>query len=288
MSTPTAPRLVVVGDVMLDHVLEFDEEQAPDEKVVPTWSDTHIGGTALNAAVVAHRLGAPVDLVSRVGDDPIGPWLLDQVRSLGLPTTHIQTARGPSPRATILLRPTRRTVVVEAGVASGLRMPSDSRLRESDLVYVSYSPQAAADLVDQGHGDQVILGLEAWMLHEPRLLSSLRRVRLVITNWAGWLAIAALRRHQRPERLIVTKGAEGAEIRTADGHIQSVPPHAVVAQDATGAGDAFAGTLCRYLLDGFDLLDSAKRAAIAGALVATARGARGYVPDEAAIQACLR
>lgn len=57
--------------------------------------------------------------------------------------------------------------------------------------------------------------------------------------------------------------------------------------DATGAGDAFCGTLAASLAAGADLLGASRRAVVAGALSVTALGARAGLPTAAAIDQAL-
>ena len=49
----------------------------------------HLGGAPLNVAINLHRLGAPVRLVSRVGDDDLGKRLLENLEAIGVMTKHV-------------------------------------------------------------------------------------------------------------------------------------------------------------------------------------------------------
>ena len=87
----------------------------------------------------------------------------------------------------------------------------------------------------------------------------------------------------------VTSGAAGAELFTAERRL-AVPGFAVDAVDTTGAGDAFMACLLSELLKAglaFDdeavLKQALSRAAVAGAITTTRRGAMGSMPDEGEI-----
>jgi ribokinase len=66
-------------------------------------------------------------------------------------------------------------------------------------------------------------------------------------------------------------------IVTRDGEID-IPPFVVRAVDTTGAGDAACGALATALGQGIDLAGAARRAAAAGALAATRKGAVPSLP----------
>lgn len=56
--------------------------------------DVHVAGAELNACAAAARLGARAALASRVGDDPLGRRVVDQVRALGVGTGLISVDPG--------------------------------------------------------------------------------------------------------------------------------------------------------------------------------------------------
>jgi ribokinase len=62
-------------------------------------------------------------------------------------------------------------------------------------------------------------------------------------------------------------------------------PPAVTPVDTTGAGDCFCGALARALADGAALADAVGYAVTAAALSTTGPGARGALPDDAAVRA---
>ena len=49
------------------------------------------GGDALNTAIALSRLGIPVTMAGRVGDDLNGRFVLDQCRKLGMDVSHVVT-----------------------------------------------------------------------------------------------------------------------------------------------------------------------------------------------------
>ncbi len=88
--------------------------------------------------------------------------------------------------------------------------------------------------------------------------------------------------------VIVTRGASGVEVSTAD-HRSPTSHRALAVEpiDTTGAGDSFCGALAARLAAGVGLDDAIRWAIVAGALATTVDGAIPSIPDAAAIEARL-
>jgi ribokinase len=99
--------------------------------------------------------------------------------------------------------------------------------------------------------------------------------------------LAAIARTIPTRNVVVTLGERGALVVPRDGRIDHVPAPAVTAVDTTGAGDCFCGALSVSLACGASLVEAARYAVGAAALSTTAAGARGYLPDDAAVRSVL-
>jgi ribokinase len=86
---------------------------------------------------------------------------------------------------------------------------------------------------------------------------------------------------------VVTLGARGALVVPVAGVplLQAPPPTTAV--DSTGAGDCFCGALAQALAGELDLPAAVRSAVTAAALSTTGSGARGALPDAAAVEALL-
>ena len=72
----------------------------------------------------------------------------------------------------------------------------------------------------------------------------------------------------QPGALVMTEGADGGYVDTANGRKRFAPARAPSpVLGAYGAGDSFAGALTWYLASGLDAVDAAERAAVHGAAV---------------------
>jgi len=86
--------------------------------------------------------------------------------------------------------------------------------------------------------------------------------------------------------VVVTLGANGAALHTADG-VSMVSPFAVDAIDTTGAGDTFCGSLSARLALGEPIDVALRYASAAAALSTTRRGAVPSVPRADEVAAML-
>jgi ribokinase len=90
----------------------------------------------------------------------------------------------------------------------------------------------------------------------------------------------------RSTTTLVSLGAAGASLRTADGD-EAIPAMRVEAVDTVGAGDTLNGALAGGLADGLALADAARRAVAAASLAVTRAGAREGMPTTAELDAAL-
>ena len=88
------------------------------------------------------------------------------------------------------------------------------------------------------------------------------------------------------KRALITLASAGSLLVEADG-VEFFEPFKVDVVDTTAAGDAFAGYLAASLAEGVELRSAIPRAAAAGALAVTKRGASPSLPVAAEVDAFL-
>lgn len=219
---------VAVGDVMLDIHLP-----APDGARLHAPVDVGIGGSAVNAARAAARLGQRAVVVGRVGDDAAGRLIASELVRGGID-------------ALLELDPelsTGTTVYVGAAVVAdrGANVRLDApELPVAKVTLVSgYLPEPAP-ILERAHGlrgfdtQGVAAPLDADVLIGPDLEAT------------GAPVVCA------------THGADGATA-TAHGETVSVRPSRVLEVAPVGAGDAFAAAFVLALADGLPLQTSLER-----------------------------
>lgn len=270
-------RVAVVGDAAIDHYLWMNPGQLAAEKSSSLRSEWFPGGTGANAAVAVARLDGSVSLFSHVGDDQLGNWVLDGLAAEGVGTEHVVRLNGHTTTALVLFQGDRRSVVVAPGVANApFPRESIAEMLTFDLVYCSYAPHTAIALAHAGAGGRVVLGLEPWML-DDELRLALPQFMVVVVNQDGFEALGDV----PPDvALVETRGSDGIRLHGLTGRIDfaAIPTDAV---DTTGAGDAFAGALCRYLSDGDELRGAAAKAVQVAAMATRGFGSQTCLPRSA-------
>jgi ribokinase len=280
----SSPRVLVVGDTAFDHYLYVAPSAGADEKEALEAAIRTMGGTGANAAVVAATLGASVTLVTMLGDDPIGDWLHQELEASPIHDVRAQVYPGGSMIATIISQGDGRRVLVDPGGSRPLRLTEDIGLDGFDVTYVTFAPECAVEVVARRPAGLVVVGAEHWMFGDPGFSSGVLAADVVVTNEAGWAAWAP--RAAIPT-VVVTRGSRGATLYRPDASAAHFPAPAVTAVDATGAGDAFAGSLVASLGRGIPIEAAVERAVIAGAIATTRRGSRPAFQSDAELDPAL-
>jgi 5-dehydro-2-deoxygluconokinase len=89
------------------------------------------------------------------------------------------------------------------------------------------------------------------------------------------------------ELAVVKQGPKGVLAVDRDGGVAEVPPLPVTVLNGLGAGDAFGGSVCHGLLEGWDLETVMRHANAAGAIVASRLECSSAMPTPGEIEAAL-
>ena len=272
----SAPDFVAIGLVTLDR---FGEATRP-------------GGSALYAAVTAHRLGLSVGLLTSHGDDfplEVIPPKIEVVSVPAADTTRFEHRHEPAGRISHV-RSTASPLTADD-------VPDDWRdaslcllapvVDEVDPLMATLFTDGAVGAAAQGWVRHVkpdgLVIPRAWTSPE-RLLQSVQALFLSREDIRGQEAEAA-EWFQRMPVGVLTADRVGA-LLFVNGERYEVQPRAAREVDPTGAGDVFAATfLIQYQRDG-DPWAAAAAAACAGALAIEGEG-WSAVADRAALDAAL-
>ncbi|RMF72489.1 MAG: ribokinase [Acidobacteria bacterium] len=300
--------VLVFGSLNVDLVVRAPELPVPGQTVLGDAFAQGAGGKGANQAVAAARLGSKVRMFGRVGDDPFGRMLLEELRRADVETAGVridETAHTGT--ALIVVAPDGENQIavapganahVEAEDARGLQifMDSDSVLLLQLEVPIDASMAAAR--AARLAGARVVLDpapapdeppaelLRAATVLTPNESEASRLSGVMVESIEGAIQAGRVLRRRYGTAVVVTVGDKGAVVVDERG-ITPVPPWPVDAVDAVGAGDAFNGALADGLARGLSLVDAARRAAAAGALATTVRGALPSMPTREALDAFI-
>ncbi|WP_108999552.1 ribokinase [Streptomyces rishiriensis] len=296
--------LLVVGSANADLVIGVERRPAAGETVLGSDLAVHPGGKGANQAVAAARLGARTALLARVGDDAHGRLLLDAQRAAGVDTTGVLAGGAPTGVALITVDPSGDNSIVVSPGANGRLTPADVRAA-SGLLHASKVVSAQLEIPletvvevvrNLAPGGRFVLNpspprplpAEVLAVCDPLIVNE--HEAKVILGEAGDTAAdpedwARLLLAKGPRSVVVTLGAEGALVASADGGVRRVAPVKVDAVDTTGAGDSFTAALAWRLGAGASLAQAAAYAARVGAVSVTRRGAQESFPTAEEVDA---
>jgi 5-dehydro-2-deoxygluconokinase len=276
-----------------------------------------LGGSATNVAVAAARLGRSSAVITKVGDDPFGPYVRGAMRDFGVDPSRVGT------------HPTLRTPVVFCEIFPPdnfpilfYREPSapDMTLEaaELDLAEIASVPlfwTTGTGLSDEPSRTATLAALTArgrrritvhdldyrpvfWRSEEEagRLgREAVARATVVVGGRTEAIPLVGDRSPSDTaqalldlgvELAIVKLGPEGVLGATREEEVV-VEPVPVEVVNGLGAGDAFGGALCHALLAGWPLERTLRVANAAGALVASRLGCADDMPTMAEVEELL-
>ncbi|MEO7016945.1 MAG: 5-dehydro-2-deoxygluconokinase [Leifsonia sp.] len=277
----------------------------------------YLGGTAANVAVAAARLGRSSALLSRVGDDPFGRYLLRELTRLGVDARDVR------------VDPELRTPVTFCEMFPPDDFPlyfyrepkaPDLNLQASDwdldlvaevpVLWVTATgltqePSRASHLAAlerRGRKQHTILDLDYRPVFWPdretahaQISSALDHVTVAVGNREECeVAVGESDPDRAADALlergvdlaIVKQGPAGVLARTREESVV-VPPQAIDVVNGLGAGDAFGGALVHGLLAGWDLTRLITFANTAGAIVASRLECSTAMPTVGEVESLL-
>lgn len=281
------------GHVVLDHILTVPRLPRPDTSVGVLDQRRYFGGTAGNLARAAGRLGVRVSLAAFVGPD----FPDDYRRALqadGVDLRDLRIVRGyDTPQAWVFSdgRGHQMTIIDQGPWNLGPRLPILRRsVRDVEVVHLgtgrpAYYAKIAALAAELGRPVDFDPAQEITYLYDrPSFRALFRRSRYFFGNEhevaqaMRYMGARSVRDLAKPvEAVVMTRGAQGSVVVTADGKtsVPAVRPRRVV--EITGAGDAYRAGFYAGLARGYDL----RRCALLGSAVAS------YVVEEKGTQTNL-
>lgn len=292
-----APSVVVVGSVNVDLVVHVARLPAPGETVtVGTFSRT-LGGKGANQAAAAARLGARTALIGLTGREDLGSLAREDLASLGVDLSGLGESEAPTGIATIMVdEDGENLIAVAPGANHALRADAVGehlrRLAEPGGLVLSVLELPEEAVLEAARlatelGCRFVLNPAPARPLPDELLS---RCDVLTPNEgeADLLGGPEALLERGVGAVIVTRGADGADLHRRDTEPYHRDAHPVDVVDTTGAGDAFNGTLAWALVEGRSLEEAVELAVVGGALATRALGARAGYADREKLEGAAR
>ena len=298
----TAARILVVGDLILDHYIRGYTERTSPEAPVPVviyQSEDYIGGGAANVARNIAATGARVDCIGIAGDDREGELLCDAIKQAGAGCQNILRVAG---RITTLkqrivsqgqqvVRVDREdsqplsTAVeeqLETALANGAERPAAILVSDyakgviSDRVLQAIMRRAQRDnipVIVDPKGRDYARYRGAFAL-TPNAKEAYEATGIQTRDSAGLTSAAgAIFKMTDCQILTITRGADGVALFQRERPSIFLPTNAREVFDVTGAGDTFVAFLALGCAAGLPPESCAELANIAAGVVVSKSGA---------------
>ncbi len=289
-----------LGCVCWDLLGTVEHYPALDEKVPLLEFTQHGGGRAGTAAAAIVAMGGQVAIFGRISDDKFGEYILEEFAASGVNTDGLEIIPGEASQFAFCVahRQTgQRTIFYKHGSMSRISADGIDLDALTDcrcLLIDSHHPGAsiAGAKVARAKGVPVVLDAERL---EPRLDELFATSDYIIVP-AGLVEAleeedeaagrSLLLRHN-PTALVVTRGADGADVYQGQDSFHQPAFLVPEVVDTTGAGDVFHGAFAYCVALGYELADCVASASAAAALSTTALGGRGHLPLMAEVKALV-
>ncbi|MBC3617158.1 ribokinase [Vibrio metschnikovii] len=291
-------KLVVLGSVNADHVLQVPTFPRPGETLHGRNYQVIPGGKGANQAVAAARLKADVDFIACVGDDAFGIESCERFKLDGMDIRGVKV-QADCPTGIAMIQVSDRgensiclsaeandrltAEAIEDDLASiraasyllmQLETPIDGIIKAAQV-----AKQAKTNVVlNPAPARELPLSLLSCVdVITPNETEAQVLTGITVTDDASAQQAATVLHQQGIEIVIITLGAKGVWL-SENGRGQLIPGFRVSATDTTAAGDTFNGAFVTGLLENMPLESAIKFAHAAAAISVTRFGAQTSIP----------
>jgi 5-dehydro-2-deoxygluconokinase len=272
--------------------------------------DAYVGGCPTNISVGARRLGLRSALLTAVGDDQVGDFVLAFLEREGVETRYIPRKQGHPTSAVIMsIQPPDRfpltfyrencadreltvtdvdhapitdaAILVVSGTglshepSRSATMYAAARARAAStlvIVDIDYRPDQWVDRATFASAMQSLLRHANIAIGTDEEIMAAVDCEVPADTSAAWI------RQCGPDTLVLKRGKAGSRVYTTDGSRIDVPPFEIELLNVLGAGDAFASGFIYGLRQGWTLTRAARVGNATGAIVVTRHGCANFMP----------
>ncbi len=241
-------QILIIANLNCDHILRLSRPLATGARIHYEEVGYRLGGGGANTGLGLVWAGHRVSLLSQVGEDARGDWLVAEAEAQGLDCQHVHRHVGATQPLQLLMEPCGERTILRPN-RPRLLLPTRLDTRHFDALYVNLSAERLPQLMRQAMAEGALLFAQL-----PKDLSR-RPCHYLITSQDDlaqqevtdpWSAARMIAGNQL-KALIVTRGAEGATAYSAEGE-QHCPAYPAQVVDSTGAGDCYAAGLIHGIL----------------------------------------
>lgn len=289
-------KVAVFGSFVVDLMGRTPHLPVPGETVKGSMFKMGPGGKGFNQGVAAHKAGADVTMVTKLGKDSFANVALDAMKELNMKQDYVFVTEEAETGCALILvdeNTSQNEIVVLLGACNTITDDEvdslTNTLKDSEYLLTQLETNVSATnrVIDIAHKNhtKVILNTAPVQPIEDEVL---KKVYLITPNEVEAEILTGIPVDSKEnadkaadwffekgvENVLITLGGRGVYIATNEKR-EIIPAYHVEAIDTTGAGDAFNGGLVAALAEGKNLWEAA---AFANALAAIAVQRLGTTP----------
>ena len=248
-------------------------------------------------AVAAKRAGANSILISFVGDDEIGRYVLNSLVDCGMDKKYIKVVENAKTEVNIqLLDPVTKDYELERGPAELSQKYSPEMVKEYEKILlnascinlVSKQPKDfLKEVINFAYLNNIITYLtvshKKFDVKNNDDLETLKKITYIVGNYSEIVQLTGIEKIEEIFKnwtnIIMTKGSEGVWFVDESGklcHEDAVKTENVV--ETNGAGDTFIGNFMVFKSEGQTMAESVKRAMCASSIEISGMGVYAMMP----------
>ncbi|EPL9572256.1 ribokinase [Providencia rettgeri] len=292
-------KLVVLGSINADHILNVKQFPQPGETVRGDSYQVAFGGKGANQAVAAGRSGADITFIACVGDDDIGASIKKQLHLDNIKTECIDAIKDETTGVALIYvnQQGENIIGINAGANAQLTTQRltqyQQKIIEADAVLMQLeSPietvQMAAEIAKKNKTQVILNPAPAQSLPDslltlvdiitPNETEAEHLTGIAVNDDQGAQAAAEALHQKGIRKVMITLGARGVWYSEKGTQGKIIAGFRVKAVDTIAAGDTFNGAYVTALLEGKADEDAIIFAHAAAAIAVTRPGAQPSVP----------
>ncbi len=302
-------KVVVFGSFVVDLMARSPHLPIAGETVKGSMFKMGPGGKGFNQCVAAHKAGADVTMVTKLGRDTFANVALDTMKELKMDESHIFFSEDTETGIALILvdeNTSQNEIIIVPGACNTITEKETDGLEEliKDSEYVLMQLEVNQDAnervaaIAEKYGCKVIVNtapyskisddfLKKTYMVTPNEVEAEELTGVHVDDLDSAKKAAEYFYSKGVKKVIITLGSRGVFV-SSDGNEQIIPAFKVKAVDTTGAGDAFNGGLLCALAEGKSVEEAARFANALAALSVQKLGTTPSMPTREEIESFLK
>ncbi|ARD24292.1 MULTISPECIES: PfkB family carbohydrate kinase [Shewanella] len=238
--------ILLLANINCDRLLQLDKPLQTGGRFHYQDGGSRLGGGGANTGIGLVWAGHSVSLVSQVGNDKVGNWILAQASTQGLDCRLVERFEGTTCEMLLVMTPDGERTIIRPQ-RPVFELPSPPKWQQFDALYTNSSAKGISGWTTSALNDCLVV---SQLAKDERvrpchvLIASITDMqgRCIGDKWEFAEQIAG----ESLQYFVVTDGENGAVAYSKDAQVH-VPAVLAEVVDTTGAGDAYAAGLIHYL-----------------------------------------